>query len=99
MSKFRTMKNAAALCFAVALTAVSAKATSVVYDFGPDTNQSTSGAGNTTTGVSLTSPDTLSKTFANSLVITTNGGLFCALGSTANTCGNSTGLSTANAYG
>ncbi len=100
MSKFCISKNAAALCLAVAFGAVSAKATSVSYDFGSDTGMSTSGASNSTTGVSLTTPFTLNKTFANSIVITTSaGGLFCAVGVTANTCGNSTGLSTSNAYG
>jgi hypothetical protein len=84
------------------LAAISAQATAVTVDFGSGTNVSspwhaTSNASNSTDGVVLTSPLLLD---GGILEITASGGsLECDRGVTANTCGDSTGLTTSTAYG
>lgn len=74
----------------------SAQAATITYNFGSDTGKTTSNASNSTSGVSLTTPFALGSALR---ITTSSGGLFCAVGVTANTCGNSTGLSTSTAYG
>jgi len=92
-----------ALMLAVSLMiAFSAFAIPVTYNFGTGSGvssswQPTSGASNSSTGVTIGYPVILN---SGSLQITGIGGLvFCDQGVTAFTCGTSTGLTTSTAYG
>jgi hypothetical protein len=82
-----------------ALAAVSAQGATITFDFGTNAinGHTVSGASNSTAGIVLTSPLQLDGAI---LEVTASGGsLTCDVGVTANTCGDSTGLSTSNAYG